>query len=65
MEFWYIQCNSSSVSSPPSVYSGMAKLGMVDIALELLKEMSNQSNQKQWYNTDAMQQVSEHMDLKP
>ncbi len=35
----------------------MAKLGLIDIAPELLQEMSDQSNHKQRYDTDAMQQV--------
>jgi hypothetical protein len=43
----------------------MAKLGLVDIALERLQEMSDQSNQKQQYDTDAMQWVVEHMNFKP
>ncbi len=43
----------------------MAKLGLVDIALELLQEMSNRSKHKQQFNTEAMQKVADHMNLKP
>jgi hypothetical protein len=43
----------------------MAKLGLVDIAPELLQEMSDQSKQKQQFNTEAMQKVADHMNLKP
>jgi hypothetical protein len=32
----------------------MAKLGVVDIALELLQEMSDQSKHKQQFNTEAI-----------
>ena len=32
----------------------MAKLGVVDIALELLREMSDRSKHKQQFNTEAM-----------
>ncbi len=43
----------------------MSKLGIVDIALELLQEMSDQSKHKQQFNTEAMQKVADHMNLKP
>jgi hypothetical protein len=43
----------------------MAKLGMVDIAPELLQEMSDHSKHKQQFNTVAMQKVGDHMNLKP
>jgi hypothetical protein len=43
----------------------MAKLGIVDIALELLQEMSDQSKHKQQFNTEAMQKVVDHVNLKP
>jgi hypothetical protein len=43
----------------------MAKLGVVDIALELLQEMSDQSKHKQQFNMEAMQKVADHMNLKP
>jgi hypothetical protein len=43
----------------------MAKLGVVNIALELLREMSDQSKHKQQFNTEAMQKVADHMNLKP
>jgi hypothetical protein len=43
----------------------MAKFGIVDIALELLQEMSDQSKHKQQFNTEAMQKVADHMNLKP
>ncbi len=43
----------------------MAKLGAVNIALELLQEMSDQSKHKQQFNTEAMQKVADHMNLKP
>ncbi len=42
----------------------MAKLGIVDIALELLQEMSDQSKHKQQFNTEIMQKVADHMNLK-
>jgi hypothetical protein len=42
----------------------MAKLGIVDIALELLREMSDQSKHRQQFNTEAMQKVADHMNLK-
>ncbi len=41
----------------------MAKLGMVDIAPELLQKMSDPSKHKQQSNTDAMQKVADHMNL--
>jgi hypothetical protein len=43
----------------------MAKLGVVDIAPELLQEMSDQSKHKQQFNMEAMQKVADHMNLKP
>jgi hypothetical protein len=42
----------------------MAKLGIVDIALELLREMSDRSKHKQQFNTEAMQKVADHMNLR-
>ncbi len=43
----------------------MAKLGVVDIATELLQKMSDQSKHKQQFNMEAMQKVADHMNLKP
>ncbi len=43
----------------------MAKLGIVDIALELLQEMSVRSKHKQQFNKEAMQKVVDHVNLKP
>jgi hypothetical protein len=43
----------------------MAKLGVVEIAPELLQEMSDQSKHKQQFNMEAMQKVANHMNLKP
>jgi hypothetical protein len=43
----------------------MAKLGVVDIAPELLQEMSDQLKHKPQFNTEAMQKVADHMNLKP
>jgi hypothetical protein len=43
----------------------MAKLGTADIAPELLQEMSDQSMHKQQFNTEAMQKVADHRNLKP
>ncbi len=43
----------------------MAKLGVVDIAPELLQEMSDRSKHKQQFNTEAMQKVADHMNMKP
>jgi hypothetical protein len=43
----------------------MAKLGLVDIAPELLQEMSDRSKHKQQFNMEAMQKVVDHMNLKP
>jgi hypothetical protein len=43
----------------------MAKLGVVDIASELLQEMSDRSKHKQQFNMEAMQKVAGHMNLKP
>jgi hypothetical protein len=43
----------------------MAKLGVVDIAPELLQEMSDRSKHKQQFNMEAMQKVADHMILKP
>ncbi len=42
----------------------MAKLGVVDIAPELLQEMSDRSKHKQQFNMEAMQKVADHMNLK-
>jgi hypothetical protein len=42
----------------------MAKF-MVDIASELLQEISDRSKHKQQFNTEAMQKVADHMNLKP
>ncbi len=43
----------------------MAKLGIVNIAPELLQEMSDQSKHKQQFNMEATQKVADHMNLKP
>ncbi len=43
----------------------MAKLGIEDISLELLQEMSDQSKHKQQFNMEAMKKVADHMNLKP
>jgi hypothetical protein len=43
----------------------MTKLGIVDIAPELLHEMTDQSKHKQQFKTEAMQKVEDHMNLKP
>jgi hypothetical protein len=43
----------------------VAKLGIVDIAPDLLQEMSDQSKHKQQFNTKATQKVVDHMNLKP
>jgi hypothetical protein len=43
----------------------MAKLGIVDIAPEVLREMSDQSTHRQQFNMEAMQKVADHMNLKP
>jgi hypothetical protein len=48
-----------------SYVKDMAKLGLVDIAPELLQEMSVLSKHKQQYDTEAMQHVAAHMNLKP
>ncbi len=51
---------------PHQVYvQDTAKLGIVDIAPELLQEMSDQSKHKQQFDTEAMQKVADHMNLKP
>jgi hypothetical protein len=42
-----------------------AKLGIVDIAPDLLQEISDQSKHKQQCNMEAMQKVADHMNLKP
>jgi hypothetical protein len=42
----------------------MAKLGLVNIAPELLQEMSDRSMHKQQFNMEAMQKVADHMNLK-
>jgi hypothetical protein len=41
-----------------------AKLSLVDIAPELLQEMSDHSKHKQQFDTEAMQKVADHMNLK-
>ncbi len=43
----------------------MAKLGIVDIAPELLQRMSDRSKHKQQFTMEAMQKVADHMNLKP
>jgi hypothetical protein len=43
----------------------MAKLGVVDIAPELLQETSDRSKHKQQFNMEAMQKVADHMNLNP
>jgi hypothetical protein len=43
----------------------MEVLGMVDIAPDLLAEMKMGSSKKQHFNTEAMQHVADHMQLKP
>jgi hypothetical protein len=44
----------------------MAKLGLVNIAPDLLQEMSDRSSMhKQQCNTETMQHVADHMKLKP
>jgi hypothetical protein len=43
----------------------MEQLGMVDIAPELLAEMMKGTNKRPYFDTKAMQQVAEHMQLKP
>jgi hypothetical protein len=43
----------------------MAKLGVVDIAPELLQDRSDQSKHKQQFNMEALQKVADHMNLKP
>ncbi len=51
---------------PHQVYvQDMAKLGLVDIAPELLQEMSDRSKHKQQYDMEAMQHPAAHMNLKP
>jgi hypothetical protein len=42
----------------------MAKLGVVDVAPELVQEMRDCSKHKQQFNTEAMQKVANHMNLK-
>jgi hypothetical protein len=42
-----------------------AKLGVVDIAPELLQEMSDRTKHKQQFYTEVMQKVAVHMNLKP
>ncbi len=42
----------------------MAKPGVVDIAPELLQEISDRSKHKQQFNLEAMQKVADHMNLK-
>jgi hypothetical protein len=43
----------------------MAKLGVVNIALELLQEMGDRSKHNQQFNMEAMQKAADHMNLKP
>jgi hypothetical protein len=43
----------------------MEELGMVDIAPELLANMRKGTDKRPYFNTEAMQQVAEHMQLKP
>jgi hypothetical protein len=43
----------------------MAKLGIMDVAPELLQEMRDISKHKQQFNMEAMQKVVDHMNLKP
>jgi hypothetical protein len=43
----------------------MAKLGIMDIAPELLQEMSDQSKHRQQFIMEAMQKVADHMNLNP
>jgi hypothetical protein len=43
----------------------MAKLGLVDIAPELLQEMSDRLKHKEQYDMEAMQCLAAHMNLKP
>jgi hypothetical protein len=43
----------------------LAMLGLVDIAPELLQEMSGHSKHKQQFNMEAMQKAVDHMNLKP
>ncbi len=43
----------------------MEKLGMVNIAPELLMEMRKGTEKRPYFDTKAMQQVAEHMQLKP
>jgi hypothetical protein len=50
---------------PHQVYiQDMAKLGLVDIAPELLQEMSDHLKHKQQYDMEPMQHVADHMNLK-
>jgi hypothetical protein len=51
---------------PHQVYvQDLAKLGVLDIAPELLQETSDQSKHKQQFNMEAMHKVADHMNLKP
>jgi hypothetical protein len=43
----------------------MAKLGIVDVAPELLREMSDRSKHRRQFNMEAMQKFADHMHLKP
>jgi hypothetical protein len=43
----------------------MEELGMLDIAPELLAEMRKGTDKRPYFDTKAMQQVAEHMQLKP
>jgi hypothetical protein len=57
---------ATSLQSLPhqAYFQDMEKLGLVEIAPELLQEMNERSTKKK-YETDAMQRVAEHMNLKP
>ena len=49
----------------PTYDKDMEALGVVDIAPELLAEMQHRSKRKQQFDTEAMQQVAEHMRFRP
>ncbi len=56
---------TSLQSLPHQAYvQDMEKLGLIDIAPELLQEMNERSSKKK-YEMDAVQRVAEHMNLKP
>jgi hypothetical protein len=57
---------ATSLQSLPhqAYFQDMEKLGLLEIAPELLQEMNERSTKKK-YETDAMQRVAEHMNLKP